>query len=87
MALVSGREGRGPDGAGLAAVEVLGLDDLPDGRALAVSVEGAVLGGGQIVDLRPGQLADGDVSGAITNDRVLKKSFVIKMIELIRKFI
>lgn len=71
LARVSSRNSGSPDGVALATVEVLGLDDLPDGLALAVGLERTELEGILSVDLGPGQTADGDVSAAVTGDRVL----------------
>ena len=60
-----------PVGAVLAAVKVLGLDDLVDGFALANGVERFKFGGVFSVNLRHGDGADGDGRAAVAGNRVL----------------
>lgn len=62
-----------PVGAALAAVKVLGLDDLVDGFTLTNGVKRSDLESAQAVDLRPGQAADGDGGAAIASDGILKR--------------
>lgn len=71
---MSGRDGRSPDGLSLAAVEILGLDDLVDGFTFADSLEGSQIVGALAVNLGAGQAADGDVGGTVTRDGILKET-------------
>ena len=72
LAAVSGGDGGGPDGVALAAVEILGLDDLVDGLALADGLERSELESALAVDLRPGHAADGDGGAAVAGNGILK---------------
>ena len=71
-ASVTGGIGAVVDGVGLAAVKVLGLDDLVDGLVGTDGLEGARFVGFQVVDLRSGQAVEGDRGAAVTSHGILE---------------
>jgi len=71
-ASVTGGIGTVVDGVGLAAVKVLGLDDLVDGLVATDGSEGAQLVGVQVVDLRSGQAVEGDGGAAVASHGIFE---------------
>ena len=71
-ASVTGRIGAVVDGVGLAAVKVLGLDDLVDGLVGTDGLEGTRFVSFQVVDLRSGQAVEGDRGAAVTSHGILE---------------
>jgi hypothetical protein len=71
LAAVGSRSSRSPGGVGLAAVEVLSLDNFVDGLVLANGVPRAHFVGLHCVDLSPGQAFNVVDSAAVTTQGVL----------------